>query len=158
MRQKPGLKFVNLRGDHFVEVPSHTREDDADLFLSDHWHLRTNLFTNCFCLSSSVSCAPRLSSCCVAASRSDPNCAKAATSLYWASSSLSLPATCFIALIWAAEPTRLTDRPTFIAGRIPRQHTQYLCRTALSPGRSARRLSKLRSWEYTLKRRQLEFQ
>jgi hypothetical protein len=30
------------------------------------------------------------------------------------------PATCFIALIWAAEPTRLTERPTLIAGRMPR--------------------------------------
>ena len=31
----------------------------------------------------------------------------------------SVPATCFIALICAAEPTRLTDRPTLIAGRMP---------------------------------------
>ncbi len=30
------------------------------------------------------------------------------------------PATCFIALICAAEPTRLTDSPTLIAGRMPR--------------------------------------
>ena len=29
------------------------------------------------------------------------------------------PATCFIALICAAEPTRDTDRPTFTAGRMP---------------------------------------
>lgn len=27
--------------------------------------------------------------------------------------------TCFIALVWAAEPTRDTDRPTLMAGRIP---------------------------------------
>ena len=27
--------------------------------------------------------------------------------------------TCFMDLVWAAEPTRDTDRPTLIAGRIP---------------------------------------
>ena len=27
--------------------------------------------------------------------------------------------TCFMALIWAAEPTLLTDRPTLMAGRMP---------------------------------------
>ena len=32
---------------------------------------------------------------------------------------LDLPATCFIALICAAEPTRDTEIPTLIAGRIP---------------------------------------
>ncbi len=30
------------------------------------------------------------------------------------------PATFFMALVWAAEPTRDTDRPTFKAGRMPR--------------------------------------
>ena len=29
------------------------------------------------------------------------------------------PATCFIALICAAEPTRETEMPTFTAGRMP---------------------------------------
>ena len=29
------------------------------------------------------------------------------------------PATCFIALIWAEEPTRDTEMPTFTAGRLP---------------------------------------
>uniref|UniRef100_A0A6B0UDC9 Putative secreted protein n=1 Tax=Ixodes ricinus TaxID=34613 RepID=A0A6B0UDC9_IXORI len=73
----------------------------------------------CPCLSSSVSLTPLFSSCWVAASRSDPNWAKAATSRYWANSSFMDPATCFMALVCAAEPTRLTDRPTLIAGRIP---------------------------------------
>ena len=27
--------------------------------------------------------------------------------------------TCFMALVWAADPTLLTDKPTLIAGRIP---------------------------------------
>ena len=36
-----------------------------------------------------------------------------------ASSSLIRPATCRIAFTWAAEPTRLTERPTLIAGRMP---------------------------------------
>ncbi len=55
----------------------------------------------------------------VALSRSEPNWANAASSRYWASSSFMPPATCFIALICAAEPTRLTDRPTLMAGRTP---------------------------------------
>ena len=53
------------------------------------------------------------------ASRSEPNCAKAAISRYCASSPLILPATFFIALVCADEPTRDTDRPTFTAGRMP---------------------------------------
>jgi hypothetical protein len=32
---------------------------------------------------------------------------------------LIVPATCFIALTCAAEPTRDTEMPTFTAGRIP---------------------------------------
>ena len=38
---------------------------------------------------------------------------------YCAKSPLILPATCFMALIWAALPTRETERPTEMAGRIP---------------------------------------
>jgi len=75
--------------------------------------------TYCFCLSNSVSFSPLLRSYWVAASKSEPNWAKAATSRYWASSSLSEPATCFMALIWAAEPTRETERPTLMAGLTP---------------------------------------
>merc|ERR1712107_315241 len=36
-----------------------------------------------------------------------------------ASSSFMEPATCFMDLVWAAEPTRDTERPTLMAGRIP---------------------------------------
>jgi len=75
--------------------------------------------TYCFCFKSSVNFSPLFNKCWVAASRSDPNWAKAATSLYWASSSLREPATCFMALIWAADPTLETERPTLIAGLIP---------------------------------------
>ena len=75
--------------------------------------------TNWPCLSTSVRRAPRLRRYWVAASRSEPNCANAATSRYCASSSLSEPDTCFIAFICAAEPTRETERPTLIAGRTP---------------------------------------
>jgi hypothetical protein len=46
----------------------------------------------------------------VALSRSDANCAKAAISRYCARSRRSVPATFFIALIWALPPTRLTPR------------------------------------------------
>ena len=61
----------------------------------------------------------RLSRRWVVASRSEPNWAKAAISRYCASSPLILPATCFIAFTFAAEPTRDTERPTFTAGRMP---------------------------------------
>ena len=71
------------------------------------------------CFRSSVSRWPRDSRRWVEASRSEANWAKAAISRYCASSSFMVPATCFIALIWAAEPTRLTDRPTLIAGLMP---------------------------------------
>ena len=50
------------------------------------------------------------------ASRSEPNCAKAASSRNCARSPLIVPATCFIALICAAEPTR-DDRETDRDGR-----------------------------------------
>ncbi len=63
--------------------------------------------------------SPRDRVCLVAASRSEPNWAKAATSRYWAKKSFREPATCFMALSWAAEPTRDTERPTLMAGRIP---------------------------------------
>src|SRR5829696_2835889 len=53
----------------------------------------------------------------IVALRSEANIAKACMSRYWASSSLSEPATFFIALIWAAPPTRDTEIPTSIAGR-----------------------------------------
>lgn len=55
--------------------------------------------TYCFCFNNSVNFSPLFSKCWVEASRSDPNYAKAATSLYWASSSFKEPATYFIALI-----------------------------------------------------------
>ena len=73
----------------------------------------------CFCFKSSVSFEPLFKSFWVAASKSEPNCAKAAISLYWASSSFIDPETFFIALVWAEDPTLETDRPTFIAGLIP---------------------------------------
>ena len=51
---------------------------------------------------------------------SEPNCAKAASSRYCAISSRRVPAICFIALICALPPTRLTEFPVLIAGRMPR--------------------------------------
>ena len=55
----------------------------------------------------------------VAASRSDPNLAKASSSLNCAWSSLSVPAAFYIDLIWALPPTLDTEIPTLIAGLIP---------------------------------------
>src|ERR1043165_4182468 len=56
---------------------------------------------NCGCFRSSVRREPRASRRWVVASRSEPNCAKAAISRYCASSPLILPATFFIALVCA---------------------------------------------------------
>jgi hypothetical protein len=88
------------------------REDDEDLLLdgSDSY---------CFCLSTSIRRAPRESWRWVAASRSDPNWANAASSRYCARSSFSVPATWRIALICAEPPTRLTEMPGCTAGRTP---------------------------------------
>ena len=55
----------------------------------------------------------------MALSRSDANWANAARERYWARSSLSGAATFFMALVWAAEPTRETETPMFSAGRWP---------------------------------------
>ena len=55
----------------------------------------------------------------MALSRSEPNCANAASSRYCARSSFSRPATCFMALVCAAPPTRETEMPTLMAGRRP---------------------------------------
>src|SRR5579885_1752431 len=61
---------------------------------------------------------PRFNCCCDALSRSEPNCAKAASARYCARSRRRLPATCRMALICALPPTRLTEMPTFTAGRM----------------------------------------
>ena len=53
------------------------------------------------------------------ASRSEAKAAKASSSRYCDRSRRSEPATSFIALIWAAPPTRDTDTPTLMAGRTP---------------------------------------
>ena len=52
-------------------------------------------------------------------SSSEPNVANASSSRNWARSSLRVPDTCFIAFTCAALPTRLTELPTLMAGRIP---------------------------------------
>ena len=59
------------------------------------------------------------SSCWVFSSRSEPNCAKAASSRNCARSSFTVPATCFIALICAAEPTRKPTDPLTPQGARP---------------------------------------
>ena len=74
---------------------------------------------NCGCFRSSVRRAPRASSFWVEASRSEPNCANAAISRYCASSPLIEPDDLLHRLDLGAEPTRLTETPTFIAGRMP---------------------------------------
>ena len=55
----------------------------------------------------------------VVSSNSPPKEAKASNSRNCANCNFKEPATCFIALICAADPTRLTDKPIWIAGRIP---------------------------------------
>ncbi len=79
----------------------------------------TGMGTYWGCLRISTRRWPRLSWARVALSRSEPNWEKAASSRYWASSSLMDPATDFMAFTWAAPPTRETEMPTFRAGRTP---------------------------------------
>ena len=71
------------------------------------------------CFNNSVSLSPLSSKSFVDESKSDANWEKACISLYWAKSSFIVPATFFIASIWAADPTLLTDNPILIAGLIP---------------------------------------
>ena len=111
-RSKLGLELLDPLDRHVVHV--------AVLHHPQHRHL--NLDRNrvyCGCLNSSTMRLPRSILACVVASRSEPNCANAASSRNCARSPLSCPATCFIALSCAAEPTRDTDKPTEIAGRTP---------------------------------------
>ena len=79
----------------------------------------TGIGSRSSCLSIAVSRSPRLRLCWVAWSRSLPNCEKLASSWYWFRSRRRVPATVFIALIWAEEPTRLTELPVSMAGRWP---------------------------------------
>ena len=55
----------------------------------------------------------------VEASRSEPNCVNASNSRNEAKSRRNVPDTFLIALVWAAPPTRDTDKPALIAGLIP---------------------------------------
>ncbi len=71
------------------------------------------------CFMTSIVFSPRRSCCWVALSRSEPNCANAASSRYCARSALRPFTTALIAFVWASPPTRETERPMFIAGRMP---------------------------------------
>ena len=71
------------------------------------------------CFKSSISARPWASCSFVALSKSEENWVKTSISRYWARSIRMLPAAFFMALVWAAPPTRDTDRPTLTAGRIP---------------------------------------
>ncbi len=62
---------------------------------------------------------PRAREAWVDLSRSEPNWEKAASSRYWARSRRRRPATAFMAFTWAAPPTRETEFPTLMAGRMP---------------------------------------
>jgi len=73
----------------------------------------------CGCLSNSTSREPRSSWAREAASRSDANAANASRSRYCDRLRRRLPATDLIALICALPPTRDTERPTLMAGRMP---------------------------------------
>src|SRR5438045_2314428 len=68
---------------------------------------------------SSVTRVPWSSCVRVASSRSEANCANAASSRYWASASFTPPDSFLMILVWAAPPTRDTETPAFTAGRMP---------------------------------------
>ena len=74
---------------------------------------------NCGWFSEATMRSPRASVFWVAWSSSEPNWENASSSRYWASSSRSRPATFRIAFVCAEPPTRETEVPTLIAGRIP---------------------------------------
>ncbi len=115
------LELGDLARLHFVQVSPHTSINDCYLLFNGHWSWKIKAYIQkyirqlvewihflkemppkgnsildsqyCPCLRSSVRRTPRFSSCWVAASKSEPNWAKAATSRYWASSSFMVPAT-----------------------------------------------------------------
>ncbi len=63
-------------------------------------------------------------------SSSEANMEKAASSRNCARSSRRRPATAFMALIWAEPPTRETEFPTLMAGRMPelkRSDSRKIC-------------------------------
>ncbi len=91
MLEKSGFEATDIGNSNAVEITVHAGEDHGNLLFNLHRAVLRLL----------------------------QKFGQAAISRYWASSSFTEPATCFIALIWAAEPTRLTDRPTFTAGRMP---------------------------------------
>ena len=71
------------------------------------------------CFRISVMRWPRASWAWVFLSRSEANMAKAASSRYCARSRRRRPATPFMAFTWAEPPTRDTELPTLMAGRMP---------------------------------------
>src|SRR5580765_5294950 len=73
----------------------------------------------CFCFITSVTRWPRSSCLRVASSRSEANCEKAASSRYCASARRMPPPSFLMMSVCAAPPTRDTEMPAFIAGRIP---------------------------------------
>ena len=73
----------------------------------------------CGCFISSVTRRPRSSCLRVASSRSEANCANAASSRYWARARRTPPPSFLMTLVWAAPPTRDTEIPALMAGRIP---------------------------------------
>ena len=85
------------------------------------------------CLRSSTMRAPRASCCCVALSRSEPNCANAASSRYCASSRRSVPATFFMRLDLRGAADA-ADRDADVHGRADARVEQVGSR-----GRSGRR-------------------
>ena len=107
------LEFAHSARPHDRPGTARAGEDDQNLF-GERKRLRT---------ASASAIRPGAgrgsAAACVALSRSLPNCAKAASSRYCASSSFNVPATCRMALICALPPTRLTESPTFTAGRTP---------------------------------------
>src|SRR5256886_6451512 len=73
----------------------------------------------CFCFIASVTRWPRSSCRRVASSRSEANCENAASSRYWASDRRMPPPSFLMMSVCAAPPTRDTEMPAFMAGRVP---------------------------------------
>src|SRR6185437_12250333 len=79
----------------------------------------TDMGEYCFCFMSSETRWPRSSCLRVDSSRSEANCEKAASSRNCASARRTLPPSFLMILVCAAPPTRDTEMPALMAGRMP---------------------------------------
>ena len=99
----------------FIKVAIGAHIDDGHLLFHGQ-----GLYWGCFRISTRRT--PRFSWAWVDLSSSLPNCGKGRQFPVLGQVQTQLPATCFMALIWALPPTRETESPTLMAGRTPEKN------------------------------------